>query len=122
MTFSPTVGAECFRPNAFTNTPFGVLSGAFNAPLQWTRARFISWLDGNEVGRVFTSESSPQLDSQIDWGTIISTSQPYLADEILSNEASQSFHTGSRPNDFNARSTSTAVRSSLTWNCSRACG
>ncbi len=33
MAFPPAVGAECFRPNASTNTPFGVLSGAFNAPL-----------------------------------------------------------------------------------------
>lgn len=40
----------------------------------------------------------------------------------LSKETSQSFHTGSLPNDFSACSTSTAVRSSLTWNCSKACG
>ena len=39
-----------------------------------------------------------------------------------SNEASQSFHTGSRPNALRAFSISTAVRSSLTWNCSSACG
>ena len=39
-----------------------------------------------------------------------------------SNELSQSFHTGSTPSFLNASATSTAVRSSLTWNCSRACG
>ena len=31
---SPTVGAECFRPNASANPPFRMLSGAFNASLQ----------------------------------------------------------------------------------------
>ena len=41
---------------------------------------------------------------------------------LKSKDWSQSFQTGSRPNFFRSRSTSTAFRSSLTWNCSSVCG
>ena len=40
----PPVGATSGRPNTSTNPPFGVLSGAFNAPLQWMRTLFISYI------------------------------------------------------------------------------
>ncbi len=44
---------------------------------------------------------------------------PYF---FTSKAMSQSFHTGSSPMRFRSLSTSVAVRSSLTWNCSSDCG
>ena len=46
----------------------------------------------------------------------------HIALPIKSNDASQSFHTGSRPSSRRRWFIVWAVRSSLTVNCSRACG
>ena len=45
---------------------------------------------------------------------------PFAIFPKKSNEASQSFHTGSLPNSFNLALITLAVRSSLTVNCSNA--
>ena len=45
LRFPSTVGAECFRPDTSTNTPFGVLSGGFNPPLRWITALLVMLME-----------------------------------------------------------------------------
>lgn len=55
-----------------------------------------------------------------DAGFLLCCDIHYFAILKQSKDASQSFHTGSLPKDLRAFSISTAVLSSLIWNCSNA--